>query len=86
MSLETIVIIASLASTAYSAYSAIESAHDKPPTPYDLGYRPDTTAADAASMAEATRIKKKRAMASTIMTSPEGVMEAPTVMKQKLGD
>lgn len=86
MAWETILVVASLATTAYSAYSAIESSHDKPPTPYDMGFRPDTTAADAAAMAEATRMKKKRALASTIKTSPEGVMEPPKLGKEKLGD
>ena len=77
-----------IAATAYSAYSAIESAHDKPSTPYDMGVRetPDTSAADVASASEAARIRKRRAMASTIKTSAEGLTEAPTVGKQTLGD
>ena len=42
-------------------------------------------AADTAAMAEAKRIRAMRAVASTIKTSPEGILEAPTVMKQTLG-
>jgi hypothetical protein len=41
--------------------------------------------ANEAAIAESERISKKRAMASTIKTSAEGVLEAPSVGKEQLG-
>lgn len=51
-----------------------------PPPPED-----DTAAREAAAR-EAERIRRRKAMAATIKTGPEGLTEAPTVLKQKLGD
>ncbi len=46
----------------------------------------DDMAAKEAAAREAERIRKRKGAASTIMTSPSGVTEAPTVLKQKLGE
>ncbi len=42
-------------------------------------------AAKEAAAKEAARIKKKKGYASTIKTTEEGLTEAPTVLKEKLG-
>ena len=77
--------VVSIAATAYSVYSSIEASHDKKEGPMVVA-EPRNTAADEAAAAEATRIRKRRALASTIKTSAGGLAEAPTVMKQTLGD
>lgn len=46
---------------------------------------PSGTAAREAAAREAGRIKRKRAMARTIFTGPEGLLEEPNVLKQTLG-
>ena len=43
------------------------------------------TAAQEAAAREAERIRKRKGMASTIKTGPEGLTEAATVLKEKLG-
>ena len=45
----------------------------------------DDRAAQEAAAREAERIRKRKGMASTIKTGPEGLTEAPTVLKEKLG-
>jgi len=95
--LPTIATVASVASTAYSAYSSSEQKQEATSERHraERGAidaataaqkKMDTAAAGAAGLSEATRIRKRRAMASTIKTSAEGLTEAPTVGKQTLGD
>jgi hypothetical protein len=57
------------------AVSAIQAAEAK---------KIDATANDAA-LAEADRVRRKRAAATTIKTSAEGVLETPSVGKEQLG-
>jgi len=89
----TIGTVASVASTAYSAYSGREQSQEarserhKAERAAALAQRKlDASAAEKAGLAEAERIRKRRARASTIKTSAGGLTEAPVVLKRTLGD
>jgi uncharacterized membrane protein YebE (DUF533 family) len=84
----TIGTVASVASTAYSAYSSNKqegkatSERHKSERAATLQQRKlDASAAEAAGLSEATRLRKRKVLASTIMTTPEGLEG-----KQTLGD
>jgi len=89
MGIETIATIA-LIGAAAGGVAAATGAFDqpKPPTPEPLPPAPDQeAAAEKAQAEEIARRKKRIAKASTILTSPQGVLgEAPVAKKTLLGD
>lgn len=74
-------IVIGAAGTAYSAYSSRQARKEgevDAVSPKDLS-------AEKAASAEAERIRKRK-LTSTIKTSAGGLMEAPTIFKEKLGE
>lgn len=88
-----ITALATVASTAYSIYSS-ERAEEKAEKEEKrqramqaelMKKSEQSKAVDEAALAEARRIRQRRAMLRTIKTSEEGLLSPPTTLKQTLG-
>ena len=78
--------VATVATTAASIGGTVASlAQGSPSMPRQGMVMPDNRAAEQAAFAEAELMRKRKGMASTMLTGPGGMTSQPTTLKSQLG-